>query len=123
MLCVSSQAYPKYPKCKLCISLQYLQKNMGNYFFFIFYLQINTKVVYKVVVSFWMCITRLSQSTQINKFAISLKIGRMKLIFYLQTTSNISSNGYYHFRCVWLGMPSLSKKISFLFLCFLFILR
>ena len=50
--------------------MQYLQKNMGLKWFFC--LQINTKVFYKVIV-FWMCVTRLAQSTQNNKFAISLQ--------------------------------------------------
>ena len=84
ILCVSSQAYPKYPKYEVCISLQYLQKNIGFDFFFCFCLQINTKVFYKVVVLPWMCVSRLAQSTQNNKFPISLKIGRMKLFFCLQ---------------------------------------
>ena len=39
----------------------------------IFCLQINTNVFYKVLVSPWMFITRLAQSTQNNKFAISLQ--------------------------------------------------
>ena len=64
ILCVSSQLYPKYPKYKVCISLQYLQKNMDDDWFFC--LQLNTKLFYKVVVSFCICITRLSQSTQNN---------------------------------------------------------
>ena len=38
ILCVSSQTYPKNPKYEVCISLQYLQKNMGHDFFFFFFL-------------------------------------------------------------------------------------
>ena len=38
----------------------------------------------KLVVSFWMCITRLAKSTQNNKFAIYLTTGRMKFIFCSQ---------------------------------------
>ena len=33
----------------------------------------NAKVFYKVLVSFWVCVTRLVQSTQNTKFAISLQ--------------------------------------------------
>ena len=40
---------------------------------------------------------------------------RMKLISCLQ--SNVSSNWYYHFRCVWPGIPKLPKITSLLFLC------
>ena len=50
--------------------MQYLQKNMGLKWFFC--LQINTKVFYKMIV-FWMCVNRLAQSTQNNKFAIYLQ--------------------------------------------------
>ena len=39
----------------------------------IFCLQINTKVFYKFIVSLWMCVARHAQSTQNNKFAISLQ--------------------------------------------------
>ena len=68
------------------------------------------------MVSFSICVTRLAQSTQNNKVAISLKTGRMKLFFCMQKTLNIFSNWYYHFRSVWLGMPKLPKVTSFLFL-------
>ena len=37
--------------------------------------------------------------------------------FACRKTSNISSNWYYHLKCVWPGMPKLPKIISFLFLC------
>ena len=39
----------------------------------IFSLQINTKVFYKVIVSYLLCIARHAQSTQNNKFTISLQ--------------------------------------------------
>ena len=39
----------------------------------LFSLPINTKVFYKVLVSFWVCVSRLVQGTQNNKFAISLQ--------------------------------------------------
>ena len=50
--------------------MQYLQKNMGLKW--LFCLQLNKKVFYKVIV-FWMCVTRLTQSTQNTKFAMSLQ--------------------------------------------------
>ena len=37
-----------------------------------FCLHINTKFFCKLAVSFWVCVVRHTQSTQINKFAISL---------------------------------------------------
>ena len=39
----------------------------------LFCLQINTKVFYKLLISFWVCVSKLSQSTQNNKFAMSLQ--------------------------------------------------
>ena len=52
-----------------------------------FCLQINPKVFYEAIESFWVCVTRLVQSTQNNKFAISLqylkKNGKNKVDFLL----------------------------------------
>ena len=52
-----------------------------------------------------------------KKFAISLQYLRMKLVFWLQIKIKVSSNWYYHFRCVWPNMPKLPKITSLLFLC------
>ena len=53
---------------------------------FIFCMQINTEVLYKLILSFWVSVTRHAQSTE-NKFAylchISIKVWE-KLIFCLQ---------------------------------------
>ena len=38
-----------------------------------FCLQINAKVFCKLIVSLWMCVAKHAQSTQNNKFAISLQ--------------------------------------------------
>ena len=40
---------------------------------FIFYLQINTKVFYRLIVSLWVCMARHAQSTQNNNFITSLQ--------------------------------------------------
>ena len=54
---------------------------------FIFCMQINIEVFYKLILSFWVNVTRYVQSTQ-NEFAdlhnISIKAWGMKLIFCLQ---------------------------------------
>ena len=54
---------------------------------FIFCMQINIKVFYKLILSFWVSVTRYAQSTQ-NTFAyfsnISINAWGMKLIFCLQ---------------------------------------
>ena len=39
----------------------------------IFYLLINVKVFYKLIVSLWVCVVRHAQAIQNNKFAISLQ--------------------------------------------------
>ena len=44
----------------------------------IFCLQINTKVVYKMIVSLWLCVARHAQNTQ-KKFAISLQYLKKEL--------------------------------------------
>ena len=40
---------------------------------FIFGIQINMEVFYKLILSFWVCVTKHAQSTQNNKFAIFLQ--------------------------------------------------
>ena len=39
----------------------------------IFYLQINTKLFYELVISLWMCMVRYAQRPQNNNFIISLQ--------------------------------------------------
>ena len=132
---------------------------------FVFCMQINIKIFCKVILSFWVSVTRHAQSTQ-NKFVylfnISIKAWMMKLIFDLQKMtaslgvrrqtgpnyqkqpsnnlfalsqgkhqgwswffacwlmlkvfSNFQKGFFYHFRCVWPGMPKLPKITSFIFL-------
>ena len=59
----------------------------------IFCLQINTKLFYKLIVSFWVCVARQSENTQNNKFAclwnLSRKVWGMKLIFCLQINTKV----------------------------------
>ena len=61
------------------------RKTWGMKWFFC--LQINTKVFYKMIPSFWVCLTRVTQSTQNNKFAISLQYlkenGKIEVDFLL----------------------------------------
>ena len=56
------------------------------------FMLINTEVFYKLILSFWLCITRHAQITQ-NKFAylcsISRKAWSMKLIFCLEINTKI----------------------------------
>ena len=60
---------------------------------FVFCIQINIKVLYKVILSFWVCASRHVQSTQNKKFAylcnISSKAWEMKLIFCLQINAKV----------------------------------
>ena len=66
---------PDMPKAPKIRSFAYLfnisRKTLGIKL--LFCLQINTKVFYSVMISLWVCVTRLSQSTQNNKFTISLQ--------------------------------------------------
>ena len=109
---------------------------------FIFGMQINIEVFYKLILSFWVCATRHAQSTRNKKFAYLCNISRKawggggevdflpankhetfnKLIVSLwicvvRHAQSTSSKCYYHFRCVWPGIPKLPKITSLLFLC------
>ena len=59
----------------------------------IFGMQLHIKVFCKVILSFWLCITRHTQSTQNKKFPylcnISRKAWRMKLTFFLQINTKV----------------------------------
>ena len=59
---------------------------------FIFCMQINIEIFFKVILSFWVSVTRHAQSTQ-NKFAylcnISIKAWGMKLILCLQINPKV----------------------------------
>ena len=81
---ICSQAYPKYPNCKVYISLQYLQKNMWDETFF-FCLQINTEGDSIIFDVHNQAPSKYPKLHVCNIFEIiSLKTGRMKLIFCLQ---------------------------------------
>ena len=60
---------------------------------FISGMQINIKVFYKLMVSFWVCVTRHAQRTQNKKFSylsnISRKAWGRKLIFCLQLNTKV----------------------------------
>ena len=64
---------------KLAIFLQYLKKEVIDEVDFLHadkyqsFLQLSIKVFYKVLLSLWMVMIKHSQSTQRNKFAISLQ--------------------------------------------------
>ena len=77
------------PKCCQPIKLQdSLKCNISRKKWmmkFVFCIQINIKVLYKLILSFWVCATRHVQSTQNKKFAYLCNISRkalgVKLIF------------------------------------------
>ena len=60
---------------------------------FIFGMQINIEVLYKLILSSWVCATRHAQSTEDKKFAYLCNIFRkawgLKLIFCLQMNIKI----------------------------------
>ena len=112
-MCVYS-GIPKIPKIRSLHIFTISPEKHRRWIFFC--LQTKTKVFYEVVVSFWMCVTRLAQSTQNNTLQYLWKQEEWSWFFACRKTSNISSNWYYHFRCVWPGMPKLPKITSFIFL-------
>ena len=78
ILDVCNKACPKYPKKEVCIPALSPEKHwgggggVGGGVKLVFCLQMNMKVFYKFIVSLWVCIARHVQSTQNNKFTISL---------------------------------------------------
>ena len=105
---------------KFATSLQYLnkKKKLDDADFC---LQINIKVFYKLISTLWafsckelasllMDMTKHSQSTKSNKFAISLQYLKKKLgmefIFYKQINIKVSTRWHYRF---WWKWPDMSK--------------
>ena len=64
---------------------------------FIFGMHRNIKIFYKLVLSFWVCVSRHAQSTQNKNFVylcnISRKTWGMKLFFCLQTNTKVFLQG------------------------------
>ena len=87
---------------------------------FTFGIQINIKVFYKLILSFWLWITRHAQSTQ-NKFAylcsISRKAWALKLVFYLQINTNFF---YKLIVSLWVCMAQARPKYPKQQICSLF---
>ena len=88
----------------------------------VFCLQINTKVLYKLIVSLWACLARHAQSAKKKKQLYNILIishGKCEgwtWSFACRLTSKVSSSCYYHFRCVCPGMLKLTPPKSLLFL-------
>ena len=77
------------------------------------------KLIYKAAMN---PVAMHTESTQNNKFAISLQCLKENLkeeidFFACRKTSKASSNWHYHFWSVWQGMSKLPKISSMLFLC------
>ena len=71
ILGVPSQACPKYPKYEICISLQYLKKNVGDEVDFL--LADKHESLLQIGSVTWVCMARHAQCTQNKKFTISLQ--------------------------------------------------
>ena len=86
-----------------------------------FCLQVNTKVFYKLIVSLWVCIVRHVQSTQNNKFTISLQYLKEIIKDEVDFLSADKRQRFFKvilslYACVWPGMAKLPKITSLLFL-------
>ena len=106
------------------MSLQYLKKDIRDEVDFSHadkhqsFLPVNFKILgieasYKVILSLLMDMINHSQSTQSNKFAISLQYLKKKLgmefIFCMQKNFKVSKSWHYCFRWKWLGMVTVPK--------------
>ena len=88
---------------------------------FIFGMQINIEVFYKLILLFWLCVTRHPWITQNKKFAylrnISRKAWVMKLIFCLQLNTKVFCEIIVSL-WVWVaGLPKVSRTISLQYFC------
>ena len=119
-------------KSKFVMSFQYLRKEVRDEVDFLHadkhqsFLQVdfNTlgiKVSYKVILSLLMGMIKHSQSTQSNKFAISLQYLKKKLgmefIFCMQKNIKISTSWHYCFRWKWLDMFKVPKMENWQYFC------
>ena len=85
------------PKCcqpiKLQDSLKYSISRKKGIMKFVFGMQINIEVFYKLVLSFWVCIARLARSIQNKKLQylcnIFIKTWAMELLFCLQINTKV----------------------------------
>ena len=99
-------------KSKFVMSLQYLKKKVrdevdflravtNQHFLQVTFDTLDIKVSYKVVLSLLMGMTKHSQSSQSNKFAISLQYFKKKLgmefIFCMQENIKVSTSSRYQF--------------------------
>ena len=80
---------------------------------FFFCRQTNIKVLYKLLVSLWVCLTRHAQIPKTPSLHyLTISQGKCEV-----WTSKAFTNWYYHFRCMWPGMPKLPQVTSLVFLC------
>ena len=88
---------------------------------FVFCMQVNIKVLYRFILSFWVCAFRHAKSTQNYKFAylcnISSKAWGMKLIFCLQINTKVFYKLIVSLWLVYPGMPKVPKTIRLQYLC------
>ena len=112
--------------------LQYLRKEVRDEVDFLHvhkhqsFLQVDFNILgmnvfYKVILSLLMGRMKHSQSTQSDKFSISLhylkkKLG-MEFIFYMQKNIKVSTSWHYRFRWEWLDMFKVPKIESWQYFC------
>ena len=107
-----SSYWPKYCwPIKLSDSLKYKISRKKWLMKFIFGMQRNIKVFYKLILSFWVCVARHAQSTQNEKLAylcnISRKTQEMKQIFWLQINVKVFYKMVVSF---WVCLPRLAQS-------------
>ena len=132
VLMVMVKHFQSLPKSKFVMSLQHLRKEVRDEVDFLHadkyqsFLQVDfnilgIKVSYKVVLSLLMGRIKHSQSTQSNKFAISLQYLKKKLgmefIFCMQKNIKVSTSSHYRFRWKWLDMSKVPKIGNLQYFC------
>ena len=102
---------PKVPKIRSSHIFAISLEKLGGWCFFC--RQINIKVLYKLLVPLWVCLTSNAQVPKTPSLHfLTISLGKREV-----WTSKASTNWYYHFRCMWPGMPKLPQIASLIFLC------
>ena len=102
---------PKVPKIRSSHIFAISLEKLGGWCFFC--RQINIKVLYKLLVPLWVCLTSNAQVPKTPSLHfLTISLGKREV-----WTSKASTNWYYQFRCMWPGMPKLPQITSLIFLC------
>ena len=111
----------QYLKKEVRDEVDFLHADKHQSFLQVDFNTLSIKVFYKVILSLLMGMIKHSQSTQSNKFAISLQYLKKKLgmefIFCMQKNIKVSTSWHYRFRWKWLDMSKVPEIGNWQYFC------